>query len=350
MLRSLYIISCFSALHAYDEQCAEDSLRAGRSFMQFHNDRIADRLVEATHVQPLPKSLHRLGIELFGSDEALNGIVENSHAVTFTYANVSMTLRMMQGDDAEGRLPGEGGDGYGLNTFRDVQPHGMINMIDLGGNLGSTVIAVVKLYSHQVHALVVEPVPTTYFFLRWSLWINNITDLSDLEFTTMLPQTPGVRVLNAGVTAAEDESNATEDESLTVCSLVGSSMNSFILPSDIPCNCGVDAVCSDVPTVSMQSLLKHFGTRSITFLKADCEGCEMAGFPALASLPQGHIHRLAGELHMPTKAVLDVACAYEGGRYLTAVCLLSANLTDFDRVDGMEVCSRCNPPLEWNGL
>jgi len=313
-----------------------ESPTPGRSLLQLNADRMAEK--QLPDVRALPEFLQTLGVQLFGSQQALNDILNQSHAVSFSYANVPMTARMMRGDNAETRLGAEGGVGYGLDTLRSLQPQGPINMIDLGGNLGSTVIAVTKLYSGEVHALVVEPVPTTYFFLRWNLFLNQVSDLSDVQDTTALSTTPGVRVLHAGV-------DTREGSSLTVCSKIGNSMNSFILPSHIPCNCGVDAICSDVPTVSMQALLNHFGTDSITLLKADCEGCEMKGFPELLSLPPGRIRRLAGELHVPTKSVVDIACTYDSGRYLTAFCALSADASDFGRVDGVDVCSRCKPPL-----
>jgi len=335
-LRALLLLTCFSALPAHEELCDVESSMPGRSLLQVHADRTAEK--KSSDVPALPEHLQKLGVQLFGSQQALNDVVDQSHEVSFSYASIPMTARMMQGDNAETRLGEEGGAEYGLDTLRDLRPQGQINMIDLGGNLGSTVIAVAKLYPNEVHALVVEPVPTTYFFLRWNLWLNSVDDLSDVHHSKALTATPGVKVLHAGV-------DTTEGSSLTICSQIGNSMNSFIKPHPhLPCNCGVDATCSDVQTVTMRSLLSHFGTDTITLLKADCEGCEMKGFQDLISLPPGRILRLCGELHEPTQSVLDVACTYDSSRYFTAFCAINADArkySDFDRVNGVDVCSRC---------
>lgn len=336
MVAALVALLCFPTLPSYDQFCAVDLPMEARALMQFSTDRKSGRSVDGQAIHTLPKPLVELGLKLFGSREALNDLVLTSQVVNFTYANVMLTMRMVQGDNADARLGGEGGIGYGLDTLRDIQPDGIINMLDLGGNLGATVIAVLRQYSGLVRAIVVEPVPTTYFFLRWNLWLNDVVDISDGDLMASPPRS-GVAVLHAGV-------GATEGTSLTVCALNGNSMNAFILPSHIPCECGVDAVCTEVPTATMEHLLNLFGPGNITLLKADCEGCEMAGFPALSHLPRGRIRRLVGELHMPTKSVIDVACAYDSGRFLTAMCAFSPDPNDYHRVDGADVCVRCNPP------
>lgn len=263
----------------------------------------------------LPDHLRTLGRKLFGSDKAVDELVAKSMSVNVTWAGKDLVLHMNGGDDAKDRLGVEGNkDGYGLGTLAKVRKEGgMINMVDIGGNYGVVTIAAFKHNPKLLRALVVEPIPVTYFFLRWNLWQNGVPELTE---STMLSSKhePGVVAMQAGI-------SKTDGTDLNICWDPSKSMNAgsthdqSLLQSKIK-------NCMNVHGLTMERAMGMFGEGdTVTMMKIDCEGCESIGLPALMKLSAAStLKRLAGELHCPNPEEEKIACRYEAGVHMIRIC------------------------------
>jgi FkbM family methyltransferase len=260
----------------------------------------------------LPEPIHALGLKLFGSDEVLATIVENSVVVDLMYAGVQMTVRMNQADDATTRMGDEAKwMAYDMDTMGDLRqkatqanPQEMLNMLDIGGNYGVVTIAAFKKYPESLRVITVEPITTTFFFLKWNLYLNGIPEIDQDTLDSHLA--PGVMALNRG-------SAANEGQDLHLCFNPSSSMNARV------CECSDgEPNCVVVPGITMDSLAGKFGKEPIAMVKMDCEGCEFISLPMLAK-PEvsGRIKRLAGELHYPDSMLEELACRWEKGRLMS---------------------------------
>lgn len=263
----------------------------------------------------LPPHLLELGRQLLGSDENLDELVAQSRAINVTYAGVPVTVRMLNGELSHGSTVEDGGHYYGLDTLREAVPTGMLHVLDLGGNYGVAAAAAFKKYPDAVRAIVVEPIPVTYFLLRWNLWLNGIPELNG---DTQDESTPGVMVLNRGVA---DQDNKT----MSFCYLPPHTMNAFA------CDCSPDSTnsaeqCKSASGISTRTLMNLLGESPIALMMVDCEGCEAESLPAVVETIKSspdRIKRLAGELHAPSHALEDMVCQYNDARFLK-VCLSSS--------------------------
>lgn len=269
----------------------------------------------------LPSYLRALGQKLFGSEVALQAVVERSVLVKVSFGSVAITLRMDVADNARQRLPAESNkDAYGLGTLQEAQPKAeeltgnvsgtlpWINIIDVGGNLGVVTIAAFKLYPTLSRVVVVEPIPTTYFFLRWNLWLNGVPEVDEASLASAGEAMPGVLALHRAV-ARNDE------EKVSLCYEAANSMEARRRSERCARNVSVSGIAAE-------SLLNLFGTQSVALVKMDCEGCELEGLPPFAKPNvRARVQRLAGELHgdcFVEQALEEVACAYDAGRYVLA--------------------------------
>lgn len=281
----------------------------------------------------LPTELVELGNRIFGNQSALDDVMAQSSCSPMSYADVKMQICIAGGDDAKGRLPGENGDGYGLDTLSASQsgPGGLINVVDMGGNYGVVTIAIVRKYPGRVRAVVAEPVPATYFFLRWNMHLNGVTVLDEDTFIANEGQ-PVVAALHKGVSGAGETS-------LRICSPPWSTMNAYLSPDPVGCTCNeAGTICNEVESIAADRMLNMVGPEDISLLKLDCEGCEKDSLPVIASgTYAGRIKRLVGELHNPDPPLVELACQFHKGEFLTAFCRGGVG-----RVDGPEVCSKCN--------
>jgi len=256
----------------------------------------------------LPKPILALARQLFKNEEAISKIVEDSVLLDVTYAGVKMSLRMNKADDATRRLGEEGKwFSYDLDTLGELQknPDDALNMLDVGGNLGVVTIAAFKKHSKNLRVITLEPIPMTYFFLRWNLHINGVPEI-DKAALDENSKSPGVFAMNRG-------SADVDGQDLHFCFDPKSSMNSRM------CECKQgEEHCIIVPSVTVDNLAGMFGSEPIAMVKMDCEGCEFKSLPALAT-PQiaKRVLRLAGELHLPDKSLEDLACRWDHGRLLT---------------------------------
>mmetsp|Transcript_90493 Transcript_90493/g.160284 ORF Transcript_90493/g.160284 Transcript_90493/m.160284 type:complete len:718 (+) Transcript_90493:80-2233(+) len=307
------------------------------------------RGVPVLDINTLPPELKVVGTSLFGSEAALVDFLSKSQVVETSYADVPMAVAMAKNDDAITRFgPGyENGEEYGLDKLllapddfhrafeaRRLAGSKMLNMIDLGGNLGVVSMAVYKKYQGYVRAVVVEPVPTTHFYLRLNLWLNGIPPLRTGHAGDAQP---GISVLQKAVSS---DSNFKLDMCTPTHDTQVGSMNSFLITKDRPCDCSKDT-CTSVPSMTVDSLFETFGTEDITFLKMDCEGCEKDAMPMIHNKYASRVRLLAGEMHMMGTAITDLACKYNGGLYLQGFCQQAVDKFGVKELFGKEFCTVC---------
>lgn len=278
----------------------------------------------------LPEDLRELGIELAGSEMHLDELVWNSRLEHVVYAGVPLMLRMVTGDFSNGTLVEEGSGHhhlYGLDRLEQLRKkppeQDRINMIDLGGNYGAVSIAAFKLYPDSVRAVTVEPIPSTYFFLRWNMWLNGVPALEQHDLTTDKSVKTGVLALNQGVVR-------NTGDLIDFCYTPPLTMNAMIcscLNADIAAN----AQRRQVPGITMETLVNLFGSSPITLAKVDCEGCEFSTLPAVRDIiaeDPDRFRRLAGELHFPSRDIEDVACRFDMGQFFVRLCATPNSLVE----------------------
>jgi FkbM family methyltransferase len=265
----------------------------------------------------LPPELLQLGIELLGSEEAVAELVHDSRFEHVDYGGVAMKLRLVNGDLGNATLAQEGKDLYGmdsLETLRDRSPQQQgINMVDLGGNYGAVSIAAYKKYPDQLRVVTVEPIPSTYFFMRWNMWLNEVPTVEESNFQKN--GTVGVLALNHGVVAKDREV-------IEVCYTPPYTMIGQVCSCDSPYQ-WPGKQCHRVPGITIQGLVDLFGGDPITIAKIDCEGCEIPSLPVLAEMARkdsGRVRRLVGELHFPTPDLEKMACEFDSGQFFVRLC------------------------------
>mmetsp|Transcript_3404 Transcript_3404/g.6683 ORF Transcript_3404/g.6683 Transcript_3404/m.6683 type:complete len:353 (+) Transcript_3404:97-1155(+) len=338
------VFSASGAFSEVPESCAGEDIHIGRSLLAVRtSSKIAEDILTFTM---LPGSLQNLGISLFGSEAKVVEFLNNTKVVPVTYSEVDMRLAMTKDDDAAVRFGGDGenGEEYGLDSLLSVENDveaafekrrdegtGMINMIDMGGNLGVITIAVFKRYPGIVRCVAVEPVPTTYFYMELNFWLNNVPKLIT-----------GTKSPQAGVMGIQKAISPDANFNLQFC-LPGNScsMNAHIVTDDWPCNTpatgGTDTV-STVTSITIDSIFEVFGNEDITFVKMDCEACEHDALPAMEKY-KTRVRRLGGEMHMMPPETFQYVCAYNQGRYLTGMCEKPGRPPA--RYNGVELCEIC---------
>mmetsp|Transcript_59072 Transcript_59072/g.103382 ORF Transcript_59072/g.103382 Transcript_59072/m.103382 type:complete len:356 (+) Transcript_59072:65-1132(+) len=343
---ALFVTAATSEIHDFCEagSCELDSAGKGRSLLTL---RTATRYLptDTLTINMLPDRLKTVGISLFGDEAKVIQVLANTKVVPITYSAIVMRMAMAKDDDAAERFGanGENGTDYGLDSlleptdetekaFEKRRSEGtrMLNMIDMGGNLGVTTIAVFKKYPGMVRGVVVEPVPTTHFYLQLNLWLN---DVPPLATGTPVPQT--------GVSAIQKAISSDANFKLEMCiPSIGSSMNAFIVTDQKPCQTvekGGRDIASSVTSMPIDSLFDTFGGEDVTFVKMDCETCEKDALPAMEKF-KSRVRRLGGEMHMMPPDIYKFACAYNQGMYLTGMCERAGTT----RYDGKELCGHCS--------
>lgn len=284
------------------------------------NDADLEMLEDSNGKELLPRHLMALAWKVFKTETAIRNVVENAVVVPVTHAGASMSIRINQGDDATQRLGPEGKfNSYDLDldslgdakSMLDIGGKSVLNMIDIGGNYGVVTIAAMKKYAEKLRVITVEPIPVTFFFLKWNLYLNSVPEIDQAAWNAD-KATAGVLALNSG-------SSDVDGQSLHFCAWLDSSMNSKT------CDCKEgDENCEIIPSVTIDKLAGMFGKQPISMVKMDCEGCETKSLPALAQADiSRRVLRLAGELHMPEipaesrKKIEDMACKWDNGRLMT---------------------------------
>lgn len=237
----------------------------------------------------LPKSITALGVATFGSLAQLQEVVRSTQRPKTIVSSASgrrtvcAHLVQLKGDNSIGRLgpdilkPTLEGP-YGV---RQVTEQGGV-ILDVGANVGAFTVIAAQLHP-TLQIVSLEPTPTTYFFLRWNLWLNRIRLLSRSRLG--VPDAYGVLPINAAVTA--DGANVTlqYNPQSSQDALVGAgnadtrrswrsvTVSSFTLPDFVRAH-----------------------QLAVRLVKLDCEGCE---FAALAEAPDffARVPRLGAEIH-----------------------------------------------------
>lgn len=264
----------------------------------------------------LPPELFELGLMTVGTEELLDEVVRNSREETVNYFGVQMKLRMVNGDLGNQTLSDEGKQLYGLDSLGVEQDKGM-TMVDLGGNYGAVSIAAFKKYPNQLRGIVLEPVPSTYLFLRWNMLLNGVPALeeSDLKDSSKT----GVLALNRGIVT-------NQRDFIEVCYTPPYTMQGYICSCSDPSWSGKQ--CHRVKGETTDSLLEYFGSEPISLLKMDCEGCELSTLPVLGDIARRDPHRirrLVGELHFPKRDLEDIACTFDAGKFFVRICSTESN-------------------------
>lgn len=344
-LSAIFQITLIAAVLSHsDESCTSGETAQRRSLIQLNRRQQPYRQLTIDQLSP---ELRAVGSSLFGSEQKVAELLSISYVVDINYAGVPMQIMMAMNDDAISRYgPGlENGEEYGLDTLMAEQqalgvPPGskMLNMIDFGANLGVVSIAVFKKYPGLVRAVVVEPAPTTYFYLATNLWLNQVPPLQGPSGT-----------FQAGIAGLQKAVANDPNFQLTMCipghEMLSGSMNAHVISSPTDCACGTTDICSSVAAASVNEIFGYFGNEDITFVKMDCEACELAALPAMDA-PHGYrVKRFAGEMHMMPPNIVDIACKYNNGLYLTGMCEAAGPV----RVYGADLCAKCSsfaaPPL-----
>jgi len=313
----------------------------------------------AKRIKLLPPHLYELGLQLFQTEQALDDLVTNTVVQSVVYAGVPMKVCTLAGDGVDAN------DFYGIATLGEslasagkaLNDGSMLSMIDIGANYGRISLATFRYFPQNIRIVAVEPMPWTYFLLKWNLWLNGVPELA-LDDIYANPSKPGVLTLNHGIENV--------DEKVTgFCYTPPHTTTSRI------CNCShgwtktPEEQCVNVVSKSLDTLVSMFGVKEITFLKIDCEGCELDVIPSLINLQATtglQVHRLAGELHAMPNELEDYACQAEEGKFFVSTCFLQNvghTLPTQDRCKqgpARESCSRISyaelrdkrpPPSEW---
>lgn len=337
----LFALGSFSEV---SQSCEGEDIYMGRSLLAVRTlAKVPDDILT---LSMLPDSLKDVGISLFGSEAKVIEFLKNTKVVPVRYSDVDMRIAMAHDDDAARRFgaDGENGEEYGLKSLLDAEDDveaafekrrtegtGMLNMIDMGGNLGVITIAVFKSHPGIVRCVVVEPVPTTYFYLELNLWLNDVPRLAN-----------GTQAPQAGAMAIQKAISPDADFKLQMC-LPGNtcSMNAHMVRDDWPCNTaatgGTDTI-SNVTSITVDSIFNFFGEEDIAFVKMDCEACEYDALPAMEKY-RTRIRRLGGEMHMMPPETYKIVCNYNQGMYLTGMCQKPGE--EPARYNGVEVCANC---------
>lgn len=288
----------------------------------------------------LPHDLYFLGLGTFGGEENLNEIILQAHHMKVNYAGQEIQLRIRQGDDALLRygLPGEDGRDYGLPIEGEEKvsllqgSDGVLNMIDLGGNYGVVTIALFKALKGKVRTVSVEAMPSTYFFLRWNMWINGVPLLTTSNVKA--PTALGVAAINAAVTG-------NSAVFMQMCASPSNSMNSAKNNGGCPKEHQVT-----VEGVSVDTIFSLFGQESIALVKMDCEGCEEQAAPDLVKYAS-RVRRVVGELHAPTENVIDSVCKFNAEPYFTKICKVSRGSNVAWEAIGLACKDGTRPKCNW---
>lgn len=326
----LWLVSCWLSAFQHAETASQTGSRdsgcesvespdaQGHALLQVRTDPPARSLV-ASEAETrgvardlLPAKLYKLGIQLLGSESVLDELVMNSGFQNITYAGIPLTLRYVNGDWSNGTLLHEGkAEQYGLASLEADEKENRINMVDLGGNYGTVSIAAYKRYPMSLHGVVVEPIPSTYFLLRWNMWLNGVPLLEDAELQK--GNKPGIVAFHGGVITHQRET-------ITACYKPPDTMIGHV------CNCSFEppgTVCSEAKGITMRSLVDLFGKHPVTLVKIDCEGCERSSLPVLFDIfkeDPRKIQRVAGELHWPGGDLEKVACIFNDGKFFNRLC------------------------------
>mmetsp|Transcript_7571 Transcript_7571/g.13155 ORF Transcript_7571/g.13155 Transcript_7571/m.13155 type:complete len:358 (+) Transcript_7571:84-1157(+) len=273
----------------------------------------------------LPPQLYQLGLNTMGNEQLLDAVVANTATGKAPYGGVSLDCRMVNGDGVDAD------DVYGVDSLDQIlDKNGMMNMLDIGGNYGRVSMAAFKRNPQKMRVIVVEPAPSTYFLLKWNLFLNNVPDLTWEQFSTGI--TPGVYALQNGIGAVEGETKG-------LCYKPPFTMMSRMCDcAQVPAD---GSQCSNMVGRTIETLFNMFGPEPLSFVKMDCEGCEKDAMPMIDKNYSKRVRALAGEMHMVGTEITDLACKYNSGQFLQGFCKAGVDKFGVKELFGKEFCEIC---------
>ena len=168
-----------------------------------HRDAAARRFHSPVHPlrHELSPELRKVGLRIFGSSLGLAFALNTTgvHHVNVLGGALSLQLASLRADRSA-RLLADGmrHERYGVTSL----PHSGV-VVDVGANVGDFALTVAKLRP-AMRVIAIEPVPSTYFFLRLNLELNGIPYLSASHLAN--PRAHGVIAINSAV-AGENASS-----------------------------------------------------------------------------------------------------------------------------------------------
>lgn len=266
----------------------------------------------------LPAELKSLGVELFGSEANLAKVVNATGSVcNVKRCGFDMKFLAAAADnqydllvlESQGKWEPALEHGgcltdaeYGMSRLK---PDSTGVMVDIGANTGDTAVPAAMMRP-KMQIIAFEPVPETFFYMRWNMHLNGVEALSEAD----LGQTskPGVLAMQSVVGNGKDIELSYNPE------------NSWGNgPEGVKKYVRGEYRTIKVHSVKLPELMKSHSVATIELLKVDCEGCEFFLIPQLRELiaDKKKVQRVAFEVHMlyaPSKDILEETRTIVHGR------------------------------------
>uniref|UniRef100_A0A7S2XQ02 tRNA(Phe) (4-demethylwyosine(37)-C(7)) aminocarboxypropyltransferase n=1 Tax=Attheya septentrionalis TaxID=420275 RepID=A0A7S2XQ02_9STRA len=247
----------------------------------------ADTLQSSVFVFPL--SLKSLGDALIGPTNMARAIAEAHEVILLNVLSEKVLLTSHKDDDSIPRLKWEFSDGGGYKFSEEIKSGSSTPplVLDVGGNLGFTSIAMAKFHK-DAQIIIFEPNPYTYIYLRWNIYLNNIHVLTTEELE-LRPSLPGIYPVFGGLAGG--------DKPFVMTSMPAG----FPEKSQTHKPQYEESVDGGVPIYSLSHFMKSHDLmeRGIDIVKIDCECCEYVLIPTNKDFfaSRTHVKSLIGELH-----------------------------------------------------
>jgi len=227
------------------------------------------------------------GIEVFGSQLALQEIEQTSKELHVTVNGVEITMHCQKDDSfcTEDAMTMNHDHNYLDMFLEDMQGNGH-NLAEIGANIGLLTVYASKVLP-QLSIISVEASPINVFYLRWNLAVNGIDEGKQHI------------VINKAM------SSDSKPYSVSHCS--SNSRTSFALDSCRPQHhlWGEDdlqamPLCEQhvVHGITLQELLREHNISNFSAMRLDCEGCEYTVLQQWDSLDlMARINHLTVEIH-----------------------------------------------------
>ena len=229
----------------------------------------------------LPPRLERLGIKLFRSKQLFqNFLMTIADPSSLDIYGTTIYLAQRKNDNGLQKLKHEfsqSHDGYGLKRLLTIQNG---TMIDIGANIGAISIFLAKR-APKCQIISFEPIPQTYFFFRYNMYLNNITVIKKWERGT---NTGGIMPINQAVGALQEVKEITYP----------ANQSQLAALSDSP-----DGHKINITVASFNDIIRRYDIGVIDFLKIDCEGCEFDVIPSIQErfVDKNKIRFVGAEIH-----------------------------------------------------